>query len=140
MNPFDYINAINTTKKNLMVGTENDRLAEKGYDPFLTNRALSYHNDTIGVANEMNTRHYLDKKPQFEFFINTVRPKKRFAKWVKKQKDSDVAVVKEYYGYNDIKARQALTILTDDQLTDIRIRIDKGGRDARKHDRGQSER
>ncbi len=140
MNPFDYINAINTTKKNLMVGTENDRLAEKGYDPFLTNRALSYHNDTIGVANEMNTRHYLDKKPQFEFFINTVRPKKRFAKWVKKQKDSDVAVIKEYYGYNDIKARQALTILTDDQLTDIRIRIDKGGRDARKHDRGQSER
>lgn len=140
MNPFDYINAINTTKKNLMVGTENDRLAEKGYDPFLTNRALSYHNDTIGVANEMNTRHYLDKKPQFEFFINTVRPKKRFAKWVKKQKDSDVAVIKEYYGYNDIKARQALTILTDDQLTDIRIRIDKGGRDARKLDRGQSER
>lgn len=140
MNPFDYINAINTTKKNLMVGTENDRLAEKGYDPFLTNRALSYHNDTIGVANEMNTRHYLDKKLQFEFFINTVRPKKRFAKWVKKQKDSDVAVIKEYYGYNDIKARQTLTILTDDQLTDIRIRIDKGGRDARKHDRGQSER
>jgi hypothetical protein len=140
MNPFDYINAINTTKKNLMVGTENDRLAEKGYDAFLTNRALSYHNDTIGVANEMNTRHYLDKKPQFEFFINTVRPKKRFAKWVKKQKDSDVAVIKEYYGYNDIKARQTLTILTDDQLTDIRKRIDKGGRDAKQHDRGQSER
>jgi len=140
MNPFDYINAINTTKKNLMVGTENDRLAEKGYDPFLTNRALSYHNDTIGVANEMNTRHYLDKKPQFEFFINTVRPKKRFAKWVKKQKDSDVAVIKEYYGYNDIKARQALTILTDDELTDIRIRIDKGGRDAKQHDRGTSKR
>ncbi len=140
MNPFDYINAINTTKKNLMVGTENDRLAEKGYDPFLTNRSLSYHNDTIGLANEMNTRHYLDKKPQFEFFINTVRPKKRFAKWVKKQKDSDVAVIKEYYGYNDIKARQALTILTDDELTDIRIRIDKGGRDAKQHDRGTSKR
>ena len=120
MNPFDYINAINTTKKNLMVGTENDRLAEKGYDPFLTNRALSYHNDTIGVANEMNTRHYLDKKLQFLFLLNNVRPKKRFAKWVKKQKDSDVAVIKEYYGYNDIKARQTLTILTDDQLTDIR--------------------
>ena len=140
MNPFDYVNAINTTKKNLMVGTENDRLAEKGYDPFLTNRSLSYHNDTIGLANEMNTRHYLDKKPQFEFFINTVRPKKRFAKWVKKQKDSDVAVIKEYYGYNDIKARQALTILTDDELTDIRIRIDKGGRDAKQHDRGTSKR
>jgi hypothetical protein len=140
MNPFDYVNAINTTKKNLMVGTENDRLAEKGYDPFLTNRSLSYHNDTIGLANEMNTRHYLDKKPQFEFFINTVRPKKRFAKWVKKQKDSDVAVVKEYYGYNDVKARQALTILSDEQITEIRTRIDKGGRDAKQHDRGTSKR
>ena len=129
-NPFDYINAINSTKKNLMRGTDNDRLAEKGYEPFLANRALSYHNDTIALANEMNTRHYLDKKPQFEFFINTVRPKKRFAKWVKKEKDSDLAVVKEYYGYNDIKARQTLTILSDRQINEIKRRIDKGGRNA----------
>jgi hypothetical protein len=129
-NPFDYINAINTSKKNLMRGTDNDKLAEKGYDAFLTNRALSYHNDTIGLANEMNTRHYLDKKPQFDFFINTVRPKKRFAKWVKKEKDSDLAAVKEYYGYNDIKARQTLTILSDHQIAEIKTRIDKGGRNA----------
>lgn len=129
-NPFDYINAINTSKKNLMRGTDNDELAEKGYDPFLANRALSYHNDTIALANEMNTRHYLDKKPQFEFFINTVRPKKRYAKWVKKEKDSDLAVVKEYYGYNDIKARQSLTILSDDQIIEMKKRIDKGGRNA----------
>lgn len=129
-NPFDYINAINTNKKNLMRGTDNDELAEKGYDPFLANRALSYHNDTIALANEMNTRHYLDKKPQFEFFINTVRPKKRYAKWVKKEKDSDLAVVKEYYGYNDIKARQSLTILSDDQIIEMKKRIDKGGRNA----------
>jgi len=129
-NPFDYINAINTSKKNLMRGTDNDELAEKGYDAFLANRALSYHNDTIALANEMNTRHYLDKKPQFEFFINTVRPKKRYAKWVKKEKDSDLAVVKEYYGYNDIKARQSLTILSDDQIIEMKKRIDKGGRNA----------
>lgn len=128
MNPFDYVNAINTTKKNLMVGTENDRLAEKGYDPFLTNRSLSYHNDTIGLANEMNTRHYLDKKPQFEFYLNTVRKKKRFAKWEKKVKESDLAVVKEYYGYNEVKARQALTILTDDEIAVIRAKVDKGGK------------
>lgn len=129
-NPFDYINAINTSKKNLMRGTDNDELAEKGYDAFLANRALSYHNDTIALANEMNTRHYLDKKPQFEFFINTVRPKKRYAKWVKKEKDSDLAVVKEYYGYNDIKARQSLTILSDHQINEMKKRIDKGGRNA----------
>jgi len=129
-NPFDYINAINTSKKNLMRGTDNDTLAEKGYDAFLTNRALSYHADTIGFANEMNTRHYLDKSPQFLFFINIVRPKKRFAKWVKKEKDSDLAAVKEYYGYNDIKARQSLTILSDHQIAEIKTRIDKGGRNA----------
>ncbi len=128
MNPFDYVNAINTTKKNLMVGTENDRLAEKGYDPFLTNRSLSYHNDTIGLANEMNTRHYLDKKPQFEFFINTVRPKKRFAKWVKKQKDSDVAVVKEYYGYSNEKARQVVSLLSSEEIEFIKNKVNKGGR------------
>lgn len=129
-NPFDYINAINTSKVDLMTGTDNDKLAEKGYEPFLTNRALSYHADTVGLANEMNTRHYLDKKPQFHFFINTVRPKKRYAKWEKKQKDSDVACVKEYYGYNDVKTQQALAILSDDQISDIKRRIDKGGKNA----------
>jgi hypothetical protein len=129
-NPFDYINAINSSKVDLMTGTANDQLAEKGYEPFLTNRALSYHTDTVGLANEMNTRHYLDKKPQFQFFINTVRPKKRYAKWEKKQKDSDVACVKEYYGYNDVKAQQALTILSAEQISDIKRRIDKGGKNA----------
>ena len=129
-NPFDYINAINSSKVDLMTGTANDQLAEKGYEPFLTNRALSYHTDTIALANEMNTRHYLDKKPQFQFFINTVRPKKLYAKWEKKQKDSDVACVKEYYGYSDIKAHQALTILTADQISDIKTRMDKGGKHA----------
>lgn len=127
-NPFDYINAINTSKKNLMRGTDNDELAEKGYDAFLANRALSYHNDTIALANEMNTRHYLDKKPQFEFFLNTVRPKKRFAKWEKKIKDADLSLIKEYYGYNDIKARQAISLLNDAQIEHIRGRMEKGGR------------
>ena len=127
-NPFDYINAINSSKKNLMRGTDNDELAEKGYEPFLANRALSYHNDTIALANEMNTRHYLDKKPQFEFFLNTVRPKKRFAKWEKKIKDADLSLIKEYYGYNDVKARQAISLLNDAQIEHIRGRMEKGGR------------
>jgi len=67
---------------------------------------------------------------EFLSFINTVRPKKRYAKWVKKEKDSDLAVVKEYYGYNDIKARQSLTILSDHQINEMKKRIDKGGRNA----------
>jgi hypothetical protein len=129
-NPFDYINDINGPKKNLMRGSENDKLAEKDYSPFLTNRALSYHHDTIALANEMNLRSDLDKKLQYEFFINTVRPKKRYAKWDKKKHHGDLAVVKEYYGYNDNKALQALTVLTDDQIKQIKIRLEKGGRNA----------
>lgn len=127
MNPFDYVNAINTTKKNLMRGTENDVLAEKSYSPFMTNRALSYHQDTIGVANEMNKRHEADNLLQFEYLLNTVRPKKRFAKWVKKENDEDLSVVKEYYGYNNEKAVQALSILSSEQLKTIRKTLEKGG-------------
>lgn len=128
MNPFDFVNAINTTKKNLMRGSENDALAEKSYSPFMTNRALSYHLDTIGVANEMNIRHEAEALPQFEYLLNTVRPKKRFAKWVKKENDQDLSVVKEYYGYNDAKALQTLSILTSEQLEIIRKTLEKGGR------------
>lgn len=130
MNPFDYVNAINLTKKNLMRGTENDQLAEKGYNPFLTNRALSYHNDTVFFANEMNQRHQLDKKMQFEFLLNTVRMRKRFSKWDKKEDHGDLAIVKEYFGYSDSKALQALTILTSTDLKTIRKKLEKGGKDA----------
>ena len=126
-NPFDYINAINTSKKNLMRGSNNDTIAEKEYSSFLTNRALSYFNDTIGYANEMNKRHYLDNLLQFEYLLNIVRPKKRFSKWVKKENDRDLSLVKEYYGYNNTKALQALSILTSDQLNSIKGKLEKGG-------------
>ena len=129
-NPFDYVNSINQSKKNLMRGTENDQLAEKGYNPFLTNRTLSYHHDTVALANEMNQRSHLDNKLQYEFLLNTIRPKKRFAKWDKKVDDGDIAVVKEFFGYSDTKALQALTVLTSEQINEIRKRIDKGGRNA----------
>jgi len=133
VNPFDFTNSINQTKKDLMRGTANDKIAEKSYSPFLTNRALSYHNDTVFYANEMNTRHHLDNLLQYDFLLNIIRPKKRFAKWSKKDNDGDVLIVKEYFGYNDTKARQALAILTPEQLTQIKITLQKGGRDDRKH-------
>ena len=129
-NPFDYVNSITYTKKNLMRNTENDALAEKGYNPFLTNRSLSYHHDTVAVANEMNMRSDLPKLLQYEFFLNTIRSKKRFAKWDKREDHGDLAVVKEYFGYSDNKAMQALTVLTDDQIIEIRKRLEKGGRNA----------
>jgi hypothetical protein len=133
VNPFDYTNSINQSKKNLMRGTANDVLAEKSYSPWLTNRALSYHSDTIYFANEMNIRHQLDNLLQYSFLLNIVRPKKRHAKWAKKDNDGDVLIVKEYFGYNDTKARQAVAILTDEQLSEIRKKLLKGGRDDRKH-------
>jgi hypothetical protein len=129
-NPFDYVNAVSYTKENIMVGTDNDKLAEKGYSPFLTNRALSYHNDTVGHANEMNMRHFADNKLQFDFLLNSVRPKKRYAKWEKKRDDGDLAVVKEYFGYSDTKALQALTVLTKKQLKEIKTTLEKGGKNA----------
>jgi hypothetical protein len=127
-NPFDYINSINTSKKNLMRDTDNDILAEKSYSPFLTNRALSYHTDTIAVANEMNINHPLDKRLQYEFLLNIVRPKKRYASWSKKGSSVGVDLIKEYYKYNDVKARQALDILTKDQLKILRNKMEKGGK------------
>jgi len=133
-NPFDYTNAITQTKKDLMRGTANDDLAEKDYNPFLTNRALSYHSDTIHFANEMNRLSHIDNLSQFDFLLNIVRPRKRFAKWAKKDNDSDLLIVKEYFNYNDSKARQALSILSPQQIAIIRTTLTKGGRDDRKHD------
>lgn len=130
-NPFDYVNAVSYTKKNMMRGTENDALAEKKYNAFLTNRSLSYHIDCVELANEMNIRHQTDNKLQFEFLLNTIRPKKRYAKWSKKDKDGDIEVVKEYYGYSEVKARQAISILSPEDLEKIRRIIHKGGRDDR---------
>jgi purine-nucleoside phosphorylase len=124
MNPFEYINAINTTKEDIMI----DDIAEKGYNPFIVNRSLSYFNDTVLYANEMNANHHIDHRLQFDFFINIVRKKKRFSKFMKPETVSDVEVVKEYYGYSNEKAKQALTLLTSDQINELKKKVYKGGR------------
>lgn len=134
-NPFDYTTAVTQTKKDLMRGTANDDLAEKDYDAFKNNRALSYHSDTIHFANEMNRLNHIDNLLQFDFLLNIVRPRNRkFVKWAKKDNDSDLLTVKEYFNYNDSKARQALSILSPQQIAIIRTTLTKGGRDDRKHD------
>jgi hypothetical protein len=124
MNPFEYVNAINDTKKDLMV----DEITEKAYIPFTINRSLSYFSDTVLAANEMNRNHHLDKKLQFSFLINIVRKRKRFSKWDKPELVNDVEVVKEYYGYSNEKARQVLPLLTSDQILNLREKVTKGGR------------
>jgi hypothetical protein len=125
--PFDYINAISHTKKDLIRDSEDPVRAEKDYNSYLINKGLSYFIDTILFANEMNSHHHLDAKLQNDYLINNIRPKKRFAKWVKKLSEDDLEVVKIHYGYNDEKARQALSILSDDQLALIKKKQEKGG-------------
>ena len=124
MNPFEYLNAINHTKQNIMV----DDITEKEYNPFMVNRGLSYFHDTVLMANEMNQNAHLDNRLQFDFFINIVRKKKRFSKWFKPEIVSDVEVVKEYYGYSNQKARQVLTLLTTEQINELKKKVYKGGR------------
>ena len=124
MNPFEYLNAINYTKQNIMV----DDLAEKSYNSFMVNRSLSYFHDTVLMANEMNQHHNVDNRLQFDFFINIVRKKKRFSKWNKPETVRDVEVVKEYYGYSNEKARQVLTLLTLKHIDELKKKVYKGGR------------
>lgn len=127
MKPFDYLNAINTSKKNLMEDSANDQLAEKSYEPYLTNRGLSYFPDTIFYANEMNQYHTLDKKPQFLFLLNSIRMRKRFSKWFKPSEQEDVLFISEIFDYNKSKSREAYKILTKNQINDLRVKTEKGG-------------
>lgn len=124
MNPFEYVTAINYTKTNMIVDEE----TEKGYLPYMSNRSLSYFQDTVAVANAMNQYHILDKKLQFDFLINIVRKRKRFSKWIKPEVVTDLEVVKEYYGYSNEKAKQALSVLSTEDLTELSRRMYKGGR------------
>lgn len=124
MNPFEYVNSINATKKDIMV----DDIAEKGYAPYMVNKSLSYFNDTVLMANEMNRLYHLDSKLQYDFLINIVRKRKRFSKWNKPELINDVEVVKEYYGYSNDKARQILPLLTLDQIKILREKVSKGGK------------
>ena len=127
MNPFDYLNAINDTKENVIEDSDNPELAEKLYPPYLVNRGLSFFIDTVYLANEMNRHHHLENKMQFDFLINIVRKKKRFSKWFKAQPDEEVEAVMNYYGYSQDKARQVVDLLTKDQIIQIIERQRKGG-------------
>jgi hypothetical protein len=124
MNPFDYVNAILQNKKQLIV----DEITEKDYTSFLVNRSLSYHKDCIMYANEMNRRHFLDKKLQNDFLLNTVRSQKRpFAKWAKVEKNDDLECIKQTYNFSDSKARDARRLLSKEQIQELKEKTDTGG-------------
>ena len=120
----DWLNSINFTKENLI---EEDPNVKKDYPPYIVNRCLSGHIDCIMFANEMNMNAHLDKDMQYSFFINTLRKRKRFSPWLRKDKVKDFECIKQYYGYSNEKASQALKILTKQQLDFIKQRLDTGG-------------
>ena len=120
----DWLNSINQTKKNLI---DEDPSLEKDYAPYIINRCFSGHIDCLMYANEMNKFSSLDKKLQYDFFINIIRKKKRFSPWLKQEKIKDLELVKSYYGYSNEKAKQALKILTKEQLDFIKSKLETGG-------------
>jgi len=125
MSPFDYINAINFTKQNLF----EDPQANKDYNAWIVNKGLSYFPDTLLYANEMNRHYGIPKNWQFSFLLNSITKKKRFSKWSKKETISEsLLLVKDYYGYSNEKAKQALALLSEEQLAMIEQKLYKGGK------------
>ena len=122
----EYLNAINHTKKNVM--DSEDTMWVKKYPAFIVNKVLSGFSDTIMLVNEMNRNHFLDKDMQFQFLLNSIRSKKRYSPFLRASKLKDIECVKEYYGYNNEKAKDALDILTKEQLKLIKEKLYKGGK------------
>lgn len=120
----DYLNSINQTKKNILYGNEE---ATRQYPPFIINKCLASFTDSVLFANEMNKNGHIPSKLQYDFFINTLKPRKRFSPWVRKQTLQHLELVKEYYGYSHTKALDALRILSIDQLDAIKKALYKGG-------------
>ena len=123
MGPFEFIKAINS-HKNIM---KDDALVEKEYIPFLVNRGLSFFQDTILQVNEMNRCHYLDKQLQFDYLLNNIRPRNRWSKWLKPSKIENLEIVKSYFGFGNEKAKDALEVLSDTQIEEIKTLFTEGG-------------
>ena len=121
----DWLNSINLNKNNII---KEDPDAERKYAPFIINKCMSGHLDTALLANEMNMNHSLSKSLQYDFFLNSVRKKKRFSPWLRKDKIKNLDVVKQYYGYSNEKATQVLRILTSEQIAFIRSKLEIGGK------------
>jgi hypothetical protein len=119
----DWLNSINFSKENLI----EDSNSIKDYSPYVINRCLSGEIDCVLFANEMNLNHHLDKDMQYSFFLNTIRKRKRYSPWLRKDKIKDLECVKRYYGYSNEKASQALKILSKEQINFIKQRLEIGG-------------
>ena len=120
----DWLNSINSTKKNII---DEDPDTESKYLPYIINRCMSGHLDVIMYANEMNLAQHLDKKLQYDFYLNTLRSRKRYSPWIRKEELKNLDCIKSYYGYSNEKAKQVLPLLSEEQITFIRQKLDTGG-------------
>ena len=126
-NPFDFVKSVSYDKKDLMV----DEVEEKAYQPFLTNKALSYHQDSVFLTNEMNVRHGADNRLQYMFFLNTLRKRQRFSKWSKPYVSKKLDTLKEYYQISTREAKEYVNLLSDKQYRELKNRMKTGGKDDR---------
>ena len=124
ISPFDFANSINYSKENLIV----DDWSEKQYNAFIINKSLSHGIDTVVAANEMNARPHLDAKLQYDFLQGFVRKKKRFNKWLKAEKEENLEIIKEYFGYSNVRPQEALRLLSDADIEAIKGLLRKGGK------------
>ena len=122
----EYLNAINSSKERLMDGE--DKMWEKRYPAFIVNKCLAPFNDTIMLVNEMNFHNHLDNKLQYDFLLNSLRKQNRYASWMKASKTKNLEYVKEYFGYNNEKAKSALNVLSEDDIATIKEKLKKGGK------------
>tara|TARA_B100001248_G_scaffold62272_1_gene43102 strand:+ start:2314 stop:2706 length:393 start_codon:yes stop_codon:yes gene_type:complete len=124
-NPFDFVKSVSYQKNDLMV----DEVEEKAYQPFLINKALSYHQDSVFLTNEMNVRHGVDNRLQYMFFLNTLRKRQRFSKWQKPYVSKKLDTVKEYYQISTREAKDYVEILSDKQIRELKNSMKTGGKD-----------
>lgn len=122
-NPFDFVKDISHDKKDIMV----DEIEEKNYAPFLTNKSLSYHQDSVFFANEMNSRHHLDNRLQFLFLLNTLRKRQRFSQWQKPYISKKLDTIKKYYQISTLKAKEYMEVLSDKEVRELKSRMKVGG-------------
>ena len=124
-NPFDFVKSVSSDKTDIMV----DDIEEKLYQPFLINKALSYHQDSVFLTNEMNIRHGVDNRLQYVFFLNTLRKRQRFSKWSKPYVSKKLDTIKEYYQISTREAKEYVNLLSDKQYRELKNRMKTGGRD-----------
>ena len=125
MNPFDFVKSVSYTKQDLMV----DEVEEKAYQPFLINKSLSYHQDSVFLTNEMNVRHGVDNRLQYQFFLNTLRKRQIFSQWSKPYISKKIDTVKEYYQISTKEAKVYVDLLSDKQIRELKNRMKTGGKD-----------